>query len=208
MRSKSSTPKPFFYASKKKNIGKIVLFFSLVLLISFVSIISTKAKINKCQPAPNTFKNFKKAPLTAVVPDTWLLAENGEKHSLKDYEGKGLVVNFWATRCAPCLREMPQLNRLAAFVKINGVEVLDLRKNFNGDEGVEAIARSSLFSKLRELDLRNNGISRLGVKILAESKTLGCLEKIDLRLNQLGKRWEEKFNEKGNFPKLKKIKTI
>jgi len=29
-----------------------------------------------------------------------------------------------------------------------------------------------------------------------------------LRLNQLGKRWEEKFNATGNFPKLNQIKTI
>ena len=97
---------------------------------------------------------------------------------------------------------------LSQYPAINGIEILDLRKNFIGDEGVEAIAQSSLLSKLRELDLRNNGISRLGVKILAESKALGSLEKIDLRLNQLGKRWEEKFNLAGNFPKLNQIKTI
>jgi hypothetical protein len=48
----------------------------------------------------------------------------------------------------------------------------------------------------------------LGAKMLAESKTLECLEKIDLRLNKLGKRWEEKFNETENFPKLNQIKTI
>jgi hypothetical protein len=77
-----------------------------------------------------------------------------------------------------------------------------------GDEGVEAIALSPLLTKLRALDLRNNGITRLGVKMLAESKTLESLEKIDLRLNKLGKRWEEKFNETGNFPKLNQIKTI
>ena len=65
-----------------------------------------------------------------------------------------------------------------------------------------------MLSKLRELDLRNNGISRLGVKMLAESQSLICLEKIDLRLNKLGRRWEEKFNEAGNFPKLNQIKTI
>ena len=41
-----------------------------------------------------------------------------------------------------------------------------------------------------------------------QKKTLECLEEIDLRLNKLGKRWEEKFNETGNFPKLNQIKTI
>ena len=97
---------------------------------------------------------------------------------------------------------------LCQYTAVKDIEVLDLRKNYVSDEGVEAIARSPLLSKLRELDLRNNGITRLGVKILAESKSLQCLEKIDLRLNKLGKRWEEKFNEAGNFKKLNQIKTV
>ena len=97
---------------------------------------------------------------------------------------------------------------LCQYPAINGIEVLDLRKNFIGDEGLEAIAQSPFLGKLRELDLRSNGITRWGVKTLAESKTLKCLEKIDLRVNKLGKRWEEKLKEIGNFPKLKEIKTI
>ena len=96
---------------------------------------------------------------------------------------------------------------LCQYTAIKNIEVLDLRKNFIGDEGVEAISQTPLLSKLRELDLRN-GITRLGAKTLAESKTLECLEKIDLRLNKLGKRWEDKFNETGNFAKLNHIKTI
>ena len=38
---------------------------------------------------------------------------NGEKRSLDDYKGRWLVVNFWAEWCAPCLEEIPALNRLA-----------------------------------------------------------------------------------------------
>jgi Ran GTPase-activating protein (RanGAP) involved in mRNA processing and transport len=115
----------------------------------------------------------------------------------------------------PLVLKMPQMQistvetiYLSQYPAIKNIEILDLRKNFIGDEGVSAIAKSSFLNKLRELDLRNNGISRLGVKILAGSKSLSCLEKIDLRLNKLGKRWEEKFNEAGNFPKLNQIKTI
>jgi len=115
----------------------------------------------------------------------------------------------------PKVLKMPQMEistletiYLSQYPAINNIEILDLRKNFLGDEGLSAIAQSSLLSKLRELDVRNNGISRLGVKILAGSKSLGCLEKVDLRLNKLGRRWEEKFNDAGNFPNLNQIKTI
>lgn len=33
----------------------------------------------------------------------------GKQHSLKDYEGKMVLVNYWATWCPPCLEEMPEL---------------------------------------------------------------------------------------------------
>jgi len=39
---------------------------------------------------------------------------DGEPVSLADYRGKLLVVNFWATWCAPCKKEMPMLSALQA----------------------------------------------------------------------------------------------
>jgi thiol-disulfide isomerase/thioredoxin len=36
----------------------------------------------------------------------------GKSHRLSDYRGKWVLVNFWATWCPPCLREIPELTRL------------------------------------------------------------------------------------------------
>ena len=140
-----------------------------------------------------------------------------EKLKIRGFRKITLFEEFVKNRLAinPQVLKMPKMEisaveciYLCQYTAIKDIEVLDLRKNYVGDEGVEAIALSPLLTKLRHLDLRNNGITRLGVKILAESKTLQCLEKVDLRLNKLGKRWEEKFNEAGNFKKLNQIKTI
>ncbi len=36
---------------------------------------------------------------------------NGLTHSVSDHKGKFLIMNFWATWCAPCIQEMPELER-------------------------------------------------------------------------------------------------
>ncbi len=37
----------------------------------------------------------------------------GQMQSLQSYQGKPLVLNFWATWCPPCVKEMPELNELS-----------------------------------------------------------------------------------------------
>ena len=46
------------------------------------------------------------------VPDFSLPDMDGELHALQDYRGKVVLINFWATWCPPCRREMPALEQL------------------------------------------------------------------------------------------------
>lgn len=97
---------------------------------------------------------------------------------------------------------------LSLYPDLSQLEVLDLRKNYLGDLGMQAVVLSPVFKNLRELDLRNNQITRLGLELLSQKTTLTQLEKIDLRSNKLGKRWEEKLMESDRLPRLREVKTL
>ena len=49
---------------------------------------------------------------TPFAEDFSLMGVDGRTYTLKDYKGKFALVNFWATWCPPCVKEMPSLNTL------------------------------------------------------------------------------------------------
>jgi peroxiredoxin len=51
---------------------------------------------------------------------------DGARHALSSWRGRKLVINFWATWCAPCIEEMPQLQALADQLQSSNVTVLGI----------------------------------------------------------------------------------
>jgi cytochrome c biogenesis protein CcmG, thiol:disulfide interchange protein DsbE len=59
-------------------------------------------------------------------PDFSITADNGRVVSMPHFNGKILVLNFWATWCGPCVEETPSLSRFAQQYGDKGVVVLGI----------------------------------------------------------------------------------
>lgn len=75
------------------------------------------------------------------APEINLNDINGHRHTMIDYQGKILIVNFWGTWCKPCRKEMPSLQR--AYTQL-----------IDDDISIIAIAMGNTLSEVKEF--RNN----------------------------------------------------
>ena len=96
-----------------------------------VATATTPAPVNANAPAPTS------APAVTDAPPAWtdlppevalapLKDANGASFKLADFFGKVVVVNFWATWCGPCRREIPELVKLHKEFQSRGVEMIGL----------------------------------------------------------------------------------
>lgn len=85
----------------------------------------------------NMVPNLQQMNQSSPLPDFTLPNPAGKKTALKDFRGKLVMLNFWASWCVPCREEMPAMERLyqefqnKGFV-ILGVNVRDKREDAFG----------------------------------------------------------------------------
>ena len=72
---------------------------------------------------------------------------NEKDVNLDDYKGKLLILNFWATWCAPCKEEMPSIDNLQVNIDLNNLKIFPI------NIGQENITKAEFFFK--SLNIKN-----------------------------------------------------
>ncbi len=88
-------------------------------------------------------KSITKKKVFIPAPDFTLLNAQGEEKSLSDFKGKVVLLNFWATWCPPCKIEIPHLVELYEEYKDDGLEVIGISMDWNGQRVVGPFAEEN-----------------------------------------------------------------
>jgi thiol-disulfide isomerase/thioredoxin len=87
---------------------------------------------------PPLSQNLTPVSPPAEPPDGVFVTPDGASHHLSEFRGRGMVVNLWATWCAPCVAEMPSLEALSKALAPQDIAILPLSSDRGGADAVRA----------------------------------------------------------------------
>ena len=114
------------------------------LLIIFIYIIT--ASFTSASEKPD-IKNLVLSKNPKIYEDVVFKDVNQKNVDLASYKGKLLILNFWATWCAPCREEMPSLDNLQSDNQLNNLKIFPI------NIGQEDLLKSKKF--FEELNIQN-----------------------------------------------------
>lgn len=131
----------------------------IIACIVAIAPVEASAAAAACNHPPASLGHFTPAAKADPAPAGSFTNEDGKAQTFADFRGLGLVVNFWATWCPPCVKEMPALDRMAKQLKSRDVAVLALSSD---REGAPVVRRFFDRNNIVNLPVSIDGMSKLG----------------------------------------------
>lgn len=104
------------------------------------------------------------------APATEFQDAQGKEVTLASFKGRPLLVNLWATWCAPCVKELPTLDKAASSAGPGGVQVIAVSQDSGPRESVVAFLKTNGIATLQAYhDPRMALSGALGAQVLPTS---------------------------------------
>jgi thiol-disulfide isomerase/thioredoxin len=89
----------------------------------------------------NQIETRTNSTIKQLPEDVQLIGIDAKKIKLQDFHGKVLLVNFWATWCGPCMKEMPDLYSLQKRYESKGFKIIAINLDDDLKEAVQALEK-------------------------------------------------------------------
>lgn len=132
-------------------------------LIAYAEGIKTKFPENKAvQSFAERMASLKPVSVGQIAPDFELPDAQGVNHKLSDFKGKYVLLDFWASWCAPCREENPNIVKQYQAYKDKGFTVLGISLDESKADWLKAIKDDKLsWSHLSELKRWDGKVTQL-----------------------------------------------
>ena len=88
-----------------------------------------------------TIDRIEKTAIGSIAPDFTLPTLDGKKITLSSLKGKYVIIDFWASWCGPCCRELPTVKRIYDKYKDKGLEIIGLSLDDKKERWTKAIEK-------------------------------------------------------------------
>ena len=122
------------YTMSMLKLGPLILIVNLFFSISAIA--ESKYAEKTKDIIKGELRKFIFSEKTEVLPKPLILDANENMVEI-GYDEDILIINFWATWCAPCKKEMPSLNSLAQNMKYEDIQIITIASGRNSREAID-----------------------------------------------------------------------